>query len=349
MTLTEDQKIFILERWNKTDFLSLVRGVFKNVKLSGRSPEAKLVQKYLGNRQLKQKNGKATEIILTDSQKEYIRNNVNSITPFEIGKIIFDNPKLEPLSKPVLVINEYIKSLGEDTKIFPHENYASGDYRPPDQLSAVVTKINIYLRKHLSLKTMPTIQKKTIEAIRDFLHAPRFLQTINSYTIEKTREMFEGEFIRTVFDKPDLTPDELNVAITLCQNYVNEVSLNRQRDMLNVKYEEVMNDPDGKLTMTLSDMIKAKSEELDKCHKLQERLVTFLSGQRSKRQDKQIGSQQSIARLVEWFRDENDRKRMDKLAQSQLEEDETEVERLMSVSEVKAKILGLSKSELTKG
>src|SRR6266446_5367580 len=180
LTLGSEQKRFVLENWNKTDFLSLVRGVFKNQKLSGRSQEAKLVQKYLGDRQLKIKNGKVAEIILSDSQKEYIRNNVNMMTPFEMAKMIFDNPKLEPLSKPVLVINEYIKNLGEDTKIFPHESYATGDYHPPDQLSAVVTKINIYLRKHLSLKTMPTIQKKAAEAVRNFLHAPRFLQTINS-------------------------------------------------------------------------------------------------------------------------------------------------------------------------
>ena len=351
MELTPEQKEFILENWNKIGLLALTRRTFENSTLNGRSPEAKTVQKFLGERKVQKKGEKTKEelLTLTESQEEFVKNSIETLTPHEIAKIIFDNQNLEVLSKEVIAVDNFAKTLGITTEQFPHDAYPSSDYRPPDQLSAVVTKVNKFLRKDFSLKTMVNIQKKTMEAIRNFLHAPRFLQTINSYGSEKTREMFEGEFVRSVFDKPDLTPDELNIVITLCQHYVMGVTLHRQIDMLNTKYEDVLNDPDAKITTALADMVKAKTDELNKCNKAQAELVKFLSGERSRRQERQGGSQASIAQLVEWFRDEQERQKALKRAAIQAKEDEEEVDRIESISEMKARILGLSRSELLHG
>jgi hypothetical protein len=172
---------------------------------------------------------------------------------------------------------------------------------------------------------------------------------MNSYVSQKSRDMFEGEFIRTVFDKPDLTPDELNIAITLCQTYIHGVTLHRQLDLLNVRYEETLNAPDGKISMALTEMIKAKTTELEKNNKTQADLVKFLSGERSKRQEKSAGSQASIARLIQWFQDEEERKKALERAELQNREDEAEVKRIEEVSETKARVLGISKSELLYG
>jgi len=349
LELTDDQKVFILKNWNKVDFLLLVRQVFDNHQLTLRNFEARLIKEFLAARKLKKEIVADSKTELTESQKEYIKSNIDSLTPLEIAKIIFDNRKLEADSKEVLLIDNYAQGLDKETEQFPHEDYAKGEYKPPDQLSAVVTKVNQYLRKNLSLKTMPTVQKKTMEAVRNFIHAPRFLQTMNSFVSAKSREMLEGEFIRTIADKPDLTPDELNIAITLCQNYIQQVTLHRQLDMLNLRYEETLNDPDGKLTVPLAEMVKAKSAELEKCNKTQKELVTFLSGERSKRQEKHAGSQASVARLIEWFRDEQERKKALERAEMQAQEDEEEVKRLEEISETKARVLGISKSELLYG
>lgn len=349
MELTDHQKNFILKHWNDMDLLLLVRQVFDDHQLTLRHAEAKLVKKFLAERKSKQEIVSDNTSSLNASQKEYIRNSIDSLTPLEIGKIIFDNQKLEPSSKEVILIQNYVNSLDKNVRRFPHEDAAEGEYRPPDQLSAVVTKVNQYLRKDLTLKTMPTVQRKTMEAVRNFLHAPRYLQTINSYLSQKARDMFEGEFVRSIFDKSDLTPDELNLVITLCQHYVMGVTLHRQLDMLNIRYEETLNDPDGKLTVPLAEMVKAKSMELEKCNKAQTELTKFLNGERSKRQERQGSGQISIARLVEWFRDEQERKKALQRAEIQAQEDEEEVKRLEEISETKARVLGISKSELLYG
>lgn len=345
--LTSDQKEFVLENWNTMGLLALTRRTFLDNSLNGRSLEAKSVQKFLGERKVKKKN-ESIELSLTDDQKEYVQTSISSLTPHEVAKIIFDNPKLEPLSQEVRLVTEYAKTLDNKGQ-FPHEDYAKGEYRPPDQLSAVVTKVNHYLRKDLSLKTMPTIQRKAMEAIRNFIHAPRFLLTINSYIAQKTRDMFEGEFIRTVFDKPDLTTDELNIAITLCQHYVMGVNIHRHLDLLNTRYEETLNDPKSTGLQSLAEMVKAKATELKECNKAQTELTKFLSGVRSQRQEKQGGSQNSVARLVEWFQDEQERKKALQRAELQAKEDEEEVDRIESIPELKARILGMSRSELLHG
>lgn len=349
--LTDEQKEFIKNNWDKMDLQTLTRKVFNDGSLDGRSKEARVIRKYLGDRRPKTTQfEKKPDIILTDSQKEFIENNIGSMTPFEIAKVIFDDAELPPLSKEVLTIDKYVKEeLEDDVERLPHEDYAQGEYKAPDQLSAVVTRVNIFLRTDLTLKNMPLVQRKAMESIRDFLHAPRFIHTINSYVTRKAREMFEGEFLRTVFDKSDLTPDELNLSITLCQLYVQQVTLHRHLDMLNQKYEDVLNDPDGKVTVALSEMIKAKTGELEKCNKAQSDLVKFLSGERSKRQEKQGGTNTSISRLVEWFRDEEERKRALQRAAIQAEEDEDEIDKLETISEMKARVMGISKSELLNG
>src|ERR1041385_6964876 len=104
MELSQDQKEFIISNWDKLDFLSLVRQVFQNQTLDGRSKEARTVRKFLASRQLKKEIVSNQTVTLIESQKEYIKNSIDSMTPLEIGKIIFDNPKLEPLSKEVQMV-----------------------------------------------------------------------------------------------------------------------------------------------------------------------------------------------------------------------------------------------------
>ena len=59
-----------------------------------------------------------------------------------------------------------------------------------------------------------------VESCIRFLGAPRFIQVINTYTSGSDRKLFEAEFIRTVWNKPDLTSDELNLYINVCMDYI---------------------------------------------------------------------------------------------------------------------------------
>ncbi len=70
--LTDDEKQFVLDNWDQMGLLALTRKTFSNKVLTGRSSEAKAVQKFLAGRQVKQKD----EVFLTDSQKDFVKSSV---------------------------------------------------------------------------------------------------------------------------------------------------------------------------------------------------------------------------------------------------------------------------------
>lgn len=346
LDLTEQQKKFVLENWDKMPLLELTKIAFNNPNAKGTSAEGLAVRKFLGSKRPKTTECEKRKVTLTDGQKDFIKNNV-SMRPIEIARVIFNNNKIEPLSREVLVTREYQDSL--HLPDIDNTDLAEGEYKPPTHLQHVVAKINQFAHKELKIDGLPMNQRKMVESLRNFLRAPRFLNMINSYVSNKSRNVFEQEFVRAVWDKPDLTPDELNLYINLCFNYVQMITINRHLDLLNERYEREVMSSDAKLSIALSDMIKTKTEELNKCDKRQSDLVNDLQGKRSIRMKEKKGAATNIANLIEWFRDYENRKSALAWAEKQAQESEEELSKLMSLDEVKAQILGLSSSELLKG
>ena len=74
-----------------------------------------------------------------------------------------------------------------------------------------------------------------------------------------------------------------------------------------------------------------------------------LKEKRSDKLNKQIKASASILNLVEMWREEESRKKMLQLAELRRQVIEDEVEKLESIDEIKARILGLSKDEVLNG
>ena len=72
-----------------------------------------------------------------------------------------------------------------------------------------------------------------IESTMKFLAAPRFIQVINTYTSVDDRKLFEAEYTRSVWDKPDLTSDELNLYINVCMDYIHLKNISKAINKLN--------------------------------------------------------------------------------------------------------------------
>ena len=99
-------------------------------------------------------------------------------------------------------------------------------------------------------------------------------------------------------------------------------------------------------TIRLSELLKVKSEEYDKCEKRMESLIKKLNGDRSNRLRDRAERNATILSLIEAFRDKNERETMVKLAELKRLANEEEADRLESVSELKARILGIGKSHV---
>ena len=57
-----------------------------------------------------------------------------------------------------------------------------------------------------------------MEKLLTYLSSPRFVGNYDSYNSSIDKELFEAEFVRSVWDKPDLTIDEINLYINVCMD-----------------------------------------------------------------------------------------------------------------------------------
>ena len=157
--------------------------------------------------------------------------------------------------------------------------------------------------------------------------------------------MFEAEFIRATWDKPDLSADEVNLYVNVCVDYINLKNISAHMEKLNRMFDEA--DEQQELTVRLSELLKTKSEEYNQCEKRQESLIQRLAGDRAKRISQRQDKNASIlSSLVESFQNEEERKLMIKMADMQKVAIKEEANNLESMNEWKARILGISKEDV---
>jgi hypothetical protein len=157
------------------------------------------------------------------------------------------------------------------------------------------------------------------------------------------RDLFEAEFVRSVWDKPDLTSDELNLYINVCMDYIHLKNISKAIDKLNRMFEECEDQRD--MTVRLAELLKTKSEEYNQCEKRQETLIARLNGDRKERVKNRHKDNASILSLVRVFQNESDRKRMVEMAEKQKLLIRDEADDLERMDIWKARVLGISKDE----
>jgi len=221
----------------------------------------------------------------------------------------------------------------------------TGDrYAPPKIMTTVIKKVNKVVFKEFDIDKISVADKKCLERLLTYLSAPRFIQVINAYPTKQNRELLESEYIRSTWDKPDLTADELNLYINVCMDYINLKEIEQQKQKLNLMFDdtEAQND----LTMRLTEMLKTKSEEYNQCTNRIDKMIAKLNGERAKRISNQQQRNASVLSLVQLFQEEDERKLMIKMADMQKTLVKKEADQLESMVDWKSRVLGITKREV---
>jgi len=347
--LTEQQKAYI-DSNHKTisDLIELTRKVFNDDSLDGRTKEGKLVREYLvecGFKYNTTKKKKAKRILLDDDEKEFIeRSAQDGMNAYQVACILWPESHITPLSKETLVVGEHIKQ--QRPNLLQMEDSALGKkYQPPQTQLAAVKLVNEYTHSKLKPDKLALRERKCVESVLQFLSSPRLLQVINNYTDITDRELFEAEFIRTTWDKPDLTADEINLYINVCIDYVNLKNITKAMEKLNRMFHEAEDQRD--MTVRLAELLKTKSDEYNQCEKRMESLINRLNGDRARRIQGRQEENASILSLVQLFQDENERQIMLRMAEMQKEVVAAEALNIESMPGWKARVLGISKGDVT--
>lgn len=348
--LTDKQKLFVKENYKKLTLLELTRKAFNNKKLNGRTLQGKLVKAYVasfGGKTITATPSVRPDIVLNESQKRFVISNMDKMKPFEIAQEMFGITPLNPASKEALAVQNYIRQEAPD-QLKGTDVFTSDEYTPPRTVSSVVKKINEACSENLDSSKMPTREKKCVEQLMRYLRSPRFIFTINNFSSVMERQTFEAEFIKTTWNKPDLTADEINLYINVINEYILQNRIMKILEKLNNALEgQTSNDSESvKISMSLSDAIKGKTDEYHKSVNRQEGLVKQLEGERSKRINRLGGKNISIATLVEIFREEEERKNLLRIAEERKKLIKSEAKKLEGLDETIARVFGMHMEEL---
>ena len=349
LQLTEEQKTQIQEEFVKNpDLRHITQVVFKDDSLDGRSKEGRAVRAFLINNNLEFNTTtpqRVEEIDLTTEQREFLMsdNIERGMNALEATRLAFRDRDIQPLSQQHRMVMEFLRNYRPEI-VDDNDMITSDKWTPPKSLSRAIKKVNDWAGQTFDEISIQTKQKKMCERLLFYLKSPRFVHFINQYSTIADRDLFESEFVRTVWDKPDLTNDELNLYITVCTNYVRQKHIQQRIDRLNNMLNDTENERD--ITLRLTELIKATSDELNQCEKRIESLTKDLNGSRQARLKARGEQNGSIAALVEAFQEKEERDRMIMMAEMQNKLIEEEADRLESMDDYKARILGISKKEI---
>jgi hypothetical protein len=361
-SLTPEQEKQVLDLWNKDPksppgLKQLTQEIFGG-EFDGRSWQGKAIKSFLLRCNLKAKVtsdyfSKTSEIQLTDDQKQFIVNNIATMNSLEISKILFNNQTLSNLNAETRAVNEYVKSL--DTRVIynqeQNEDIPTENYQPPATLDKVLKRVNKYVNCQIDKEKLTAQQKKGLEMLINYLHTYRFIRQMNTFESQEDRNLCEDSFVRYTYDKPDLTQEEIDQYIELSNQTVRSFSIKRRSELMQSRLEEFTSgDPEAmKVSMGLVEAIGKAGTEYDQCLKRCNDLLYDLKEKRSTRLSKQIKENASILNLVQMWRDEEQRIKLLKLGELEQRAISNEVEKISDMSEIKARILGLSKEDILNG
>jgi len=336
--LTQEQKDQIIDEFkNDPNIINITRKVFDDDKLDGRSKQGRMVIKFLAENGLKvktTKHEKAKEINLNVDQVErVIEMAEDGMNTSEIADILF-NKTIKRLSNEWRAVNSILSQKEDHEPQNQNENYVA-----PQALSRIIKKINDSTGYGLEESRMSRNQKHCCDKLRINLNNSRFVAIVNNYINTRDKELFEQEFIRLTWDKPDLTPDELNLYMNVCKEIINLELITSHLQKLNDMFESA--DDQDEMSIRLAEIIKAKSSEYHQCESRIENLTKKLQGDRGARLANKQKETASFLAIVQLFQEEEERKNMVRIAEMQKQVIKQEAQKLEGMASWKARVLGI--------
>jgi len=343
----------------KPSLKELTRTLFDDDTLDGRSVQARCVQQALARKGRKAKTTKNYErktdqIELSEAHKRYIENNQVSMNGLEMAHEIFHNPNLSNLDAETRAVHKYLKSLNprNDNSQAATNAVALSDWTSPKTFDETLKRINKYVSYCQDREEIKATEKKNIERLNEYLRTLRLIAQINTFETIRDREVFEDAFIRATYDKPDLAQEEVDQYIEYANTVVEGFKIQRRKEVMLRQQEEMAanSDPDSrKYSIHLVEAIGKASNEYDQIKRREQKLLDDLKQKRSVRLSKQLNENASILNLVQAWKQEETRLELLRHAEKEQAAVKEEVARLSDMSELKARILGLSKEAILNG
>ncbi len=328
--LTDEQKEFAMEMFNDDpNIINITKKVFKDDSLDGRSKEGRAVSKFLAENGLRAKTTKrpkSDDVTLSEEQVDKVLEmEGEGFNTSQIADVLF-NKEVKRLSNEWRAVNDI---LGQEREAPSGDSSTS--YVPPQATSRIIKKINDSTGYGLEENKMSRNQHTCCDKLRINLSNSRFVAIVNNYINFRDKELFEQEFVRLTWDKPDLTPDELNLYMNVCKEIINLELITSHLQKLNDMFESA--DDQDEMSIRLAEIIKAKSSEYHQCETRIENLTKKLQGDRGARLANKQKESASFLSIVQ--------KNMVRIAEMQKQIIKEEAQKLEGMAAWKARVLGI--------
>lgn len=358
IVLTEDNKAYILRIWaergekNPPSIKELVEHIFgKGTDI--RAYEGRAVKDFLVDNAIKYTTSdynKKPNFELDENKKAFIANNYTMMNCLEIAKELF-HPNVTPVGMEVRSISNYIKSELNEKFAFEGktELVDSTDYRPPKTMASAATRVNKYILNCISQEEFKKDSKiqQFLKSLIRFCHQHRFVNIITQLKSASEKENFEGCYVRYVWDKPDLTEEELDLYINLCKDLIDEGRLQKEESSLQSLLETSANDNEGKkLSMSIADALDNLRNKINENKKRQLTLIESLQGKRNDRIDNKSKQSNSLLQLLDFWKNYENRQLMLKLAEERAKKVKDEIKRIENLDDLKMQVWGLDPGEI---
>lgn len=359
--LTEQQKKIAIENCLELPFSELVKLVFENDKLDGRSLEGKMLKAFLSSMNMTPNIAEATPraepIELTEEQKLFIELHAEDTKTLELTRLLFKNESLTPLNKEFRVVYNYIKDISPNSADKNEEIVVETEYKPPVSVPALISKLNQYLptgdsaTNTYDYKNLKQVEEKCLKMLLSYVKSPVFIYQASQYKKVVDRDLFEAHFMRFTHDKDDLTNEEIHQYISLSAEIVNTAQMERSIQKLDQEVNNLLEGDDKdtrKMSMSMVELINTLRSKWELSKERQKKLLSDLTETRSSRIKNRLDKNASIINLVDAFMKEKERLEIIRLGELEHQADEGEYDKLKSVDDVVALIAGMTRDEAIK-
>lgn len=358
--LTEEHKLKILKSWNDRPTNPPSLGELSKecfgVELDCRSRPVKLIKEFLASRQIKAKptntGEKVVSVPLTEEEKEFISNHCKIMNSTEIGRELTGNKNFQRLSIKGRQIEEYIESLPENLKNKDIE-VLSGEYKPPKTPMQAGARVNRYILDCIKPSDIEkdTKLRNNLTSLVKYCHNGRFQMILNSYTKNIYKEIFEGAYVRYLWDKgEEVLEEELDLYINLCSNLVQlqkmDEEYNNLLSMQQISYDNIDEGKKISVSMSIVESLDSLRKQIKETEKQQRDLVSALQGRRSERVENKIKSNSSLVQLLDFWKSYDNRQLMIRLAEARRNNKKEEMKRIESISDLKLELYGVDPTEI---
>lgn len=355
LLMSESDKQYCIDQARQgVELIDITRKVYKNDKLDGRSNEGIAVRTVLIEADVGYKSKSVYERRAADylkgPEKEYIKQHIeNAQNAMEIARTLFPSRRLEQNSVEVIEVQKYALSINPQAFKSGEIIVDTADYAAPDTFNKMLRLINRCTCEKMETERLESAKRRQIEKVMTYMGSPRFVYTIKGYIKLDERELFEMEFVRSTWDKPDLHSDDINLTINLCQEYVEQARVSATMAKLQSELDltaQRQGDDRVKVSIAIVEALKEQGDIRNKSIERQRRINEDLNDKRKNRLDQKNKTNQSISVIIEQMKDEEGRTRMARYAQMLRGELKSETERLGGLENFHAQIFGVNGDDI---